>query len=127
MTTQTWAGCKIRGWTPLPHASEALALRGRLATLCAFGPRDARRLLDDLLARDPNFLPAIMSRVRIDFTELYGGFGDRPEGKQFEQLVREADVLSARAVELAPDYAAAWDRRSQVFALQQRWDPALAG
>lgn len=110
--------------TPLERLqADALAQPGASAE----GPRDARRVLDDLLARDPNFLPAIMSRVRIDFTELYGGFGDRPEGKQFELLVREADVLSARAVELAPDYAAAWDRRSQVFALQQRWDPALAG
>ena len=114
---------QVAGATTLERVLQADALAQPGAS--AEGPRDARKLLDDILARDPNFLPAIMSHSRIDVNELSGGYGERPEGKRFEQLLHDADVLSARAVGLAPDYAAAWDRRTNVFAFQQRWDPAL--
>ena len=109
--------------TPLELVLQADALAGRDASPEAL--REARRLLDDVLHRDPDFLPAIMSQVRIDFNELFGGYGGRPERERFEQLLHHADVLTARAVELAPDYGSAWDGRADVFSAQQRWEPAL--
>jgi class 3 adenylate cyclase/TolB-like protein/tetratricopeptide (TPR) repeat protein len=89
------------------------------------GLLEARKLLDDVLRRDPDFLPAIMSHARIDVNELFGAYGTTPEGERFERILNEADALTTRAVALAPDYAKAWDNRTDVFSKQQRWDPAL--
>ena len=89
------------------------------------GLLEARKLLDDVLSRDRNFLPAIMSHARIDVYELFGAYGTTLERERFEEVLHEADALTTRAVALAPDYAMAWDARSDVFSKQQRWDPAL--
>ena len=89
------------------------------------GSLEARNLLDEVLRHNHDFLPAIMSHARIDLNELYGAYGAKPERERFERVLHEADALTTRAVALAPDYAPAWDFRSDVFAVQERWDPAL--
>ena len=66
-----------------------------------------------------------MSHARIDVYELFGAYGTTLERERFEEVLHEADALTTRAVALAPDYAMAWDARSDVFSKQQRWDPAL--
>ena len=86
------------------------------------GSVEARRLLDEALRLDPDFVPAMISHARFDLGELYGGEFIKRE--RFEQVLQEADMLTKRALELDPD-AAAWHYRSQVFARQQRWGPAL--
>ena len=89
------------------------------------GSFEARNLLDEVLRHNHDFLPAIMSHARIDLNELYGAYGAKPERERFERVLHEADALTTRAVALAPDFAPAWDFRSDVFAVQERWDPAL--
>ncbi len=111
------------GATPLDLVLQADALYDKDRSLN--GSLEARKLIDDVLRRDPDFLPAIMSRARIDVNELAGAHGAIPERERFERVWPEADALTTRAVALAPDYAPAWDRRSDVFSFQQRWDPAL--
>lgn len=109
--------------TPLELVLQADALYDKDRSLN--GSLEARKLIDDVLRRDPDFLPAIMSRTRIDVNELAGVYGAISGRERFERVWQEADALTTRAVAIAPDYAPAWDRRSDVFSLQQRWDPAL--
>jgi adenylate cyclase len=87
------------------------------------GSLEARTLLDEVLRREHDFLPALMSLARIDMNELGGEV--KPERERFEKVLHEADALTSGAVAVAPDYALAWNSRSNVFAFQQRWDPAL--
>jgi adenylate cyclase len=89
------------------------------------GSVEARKLLDEVLRVNKDFLPAIMSHARIDLNELWGAYGAKPERERFERVLHDADSFTSRAVALAPDYAPAWDFRSDVFSVQQRWDPAL--
>jgi tetratricopeptide (TPR) repeat protein len=87
------------------------------------GLLEARMLLDEVLRGEHDFLPALMSLARFDMNELVGEV--RPDRERFEKVLDEADALTSRAVAVAPDYALAWNARSNVFAFQQRWDPAL--
>jgi len=64
-----------------------------------------------------------MSHAGFDLAELRDEV--HPDRERFERVLHEADVLTSRAVARAPDYARAWDFRSVVFAVQQRWEPAL--
>jgi adenylate cyclase len=109
--------------TPLDMVLQADALYDKDRSLK--GSVEARALLDEVLRRDHDFLPAIMSHARFDVNELFGAYGTKPEGERFERVLQEADLLTSRAVALAPDYAPAWDFRSNMFSVQQRWDPAL--
>src|SRR6266567_386560 len=106
--------------TPLDLVLQADALFDKKRSL--EGLLEARKLLDEVLRRDPDFLPAIMSHARLDMMELWEVGRNR---ERFETVLHDADAFTKRAVELAPDYAPAWDFRSQIFSLQQRWDPAL--
>jgi adenylate cyclase len=108
--------------TPLDLVLQAEALFDKERSLK--GVREASALLDEMLRRDRDFLPAIMSRAQFDMMELESE-KVRSDRERFEQVLDHADVLTSRAVELAPDYALAWDFRSAVFAFRQRWEPAL--
>jgi adenylate cyclase len=85
------------------------------------GAIEARRLLDEALRRDPEFVPAMVAHADYDLGELEFT-ADR---ERSERLLREAEALTTRAVALAPADAAVWNTRTRVFAAQQRWEPAL--
>jgi adenylate cyclase len=106
--------------TPIDLALQAEAVFEKDRTLESL--RQARALLDEVLRRDPDLLAAILSHVRLDSYEIWS---TGPNHENFGKALHDADAYSMRAVELAPDYAPAWDMRSQVFAVQQRWEPAL--
>jgi serine/threonine protein kinase/TolB-like protein len=82
-------------------------------------PETQARLYAEARQRDPNLLPALV------------GWADRlrsinASAAENERNLLEADDLSKRAVQLAPDDADAWHVRGWVLWNQDRYDAALA-
>jgi serine/threonine protein kinase/Tfp pilus assembly protein PilF len=82
-------------------------------------PDTQARLYAEARQRDPNLLPALV------------GWADRlrsinASAAESERNLQEADDLSKRAVQMAPDDADAWHVRGWVLWNQDRYDAALA-
>jgi adenylate cyclase len=82
---------------------------------------EARRLYDEALRLDPNFVPALLGRGDTLHWELYENLGaDRT------RLLADMDALSRRAVALDEQSPNAWETRADVLIWLGRWDEALA-
>ena len=81
----------------------------------------ARELYGKVLQRDPNFVPAMWRYVAT----LNGEWVENPSPDR-DQLAKEMDLWSSRAIRVDPLDFEAW--RARVWALQflGRWDEALA-
>jgi hypothetical protein len=100
-----------------------LTLRGRdvfrnddLKSLLA-----ARKFFDEALKLDPTFVPALWDTVLVLMWQ-----GSEDPAPDRDQLVREADVLSARAIRVDGGSARAWRARTWALIGLGRWEEAAA-
>lgn len=91
----------------------------RFVTLAS--DRAARKYYEGALKLDPNFVPALISVGYTLVTEL-----DLEPMVDHDNVVREIDELSKRAVAKDSASAPAWQFRSEALARQWRWDAALS-
>jgi TolB-like protein/tetratricopeptide (TPR) repeat protein len=84
------------------------------------GTIEARKLVDEALHIDANFVPALISRA-----ELINFEGDVDPNQDRDRIGREQDELTARAVNLDPTDASAWSWRAVALEYLGRWDAAL--
>jgi TolB-like protein len=83
--------------------------------------REARKLYDQAIARDPSLVAAWRGRTGVAWSELVTDYkADR------EKLLTEMDRDSARAVELDPQDPLAWVARNWALQFQSRFEAALA-
>ena len=81
----------------------------------------ARRFYDEALKLDPTFVPALWAIV---YVLVWQGWEDPAPDR--DQLVREADVLSARAIRIDSGSARAWRARTWALIGLGRWEEAAA-
>src|SRR5206468_9778993 len=84
------------------------------------GTIEARKLVDEALHLDPNFVPALTSQA-----ELVNFEGDVDPNQDRDRIGREQDELTARAVNLDPTDPSAWSWRTVALEYLGRWDAAL--
>ena len=113
---------------PVPGSAWDLVLRGDVALNAKNDPvidaRAARKLYDEALRIDPNFVPALLSIPNTVFTLMDSdGGADR---SRFVQALDEIDKLTTRAVSVDPKDASAWYIRSNVLVELRRLEEALA-
>ena len=100
-----------------------LVLRGQAAlnesaTLASM--KEARKLYDDALRLNPNFVPALVARTMIvDFEK------DLDPNANAERAAREMEDFSARALRLDINSAQVWRARSVALSVAGRWTAAL--
>jgi tetratricopeptide (TPR) repeat protein/TolB-like protein len=98
----------VRGW----------AMYGQSETLATAA--EARRLFDAALAADPNNVMALKARAQVlnEFLNLDPNIG-------LEQLAREMDHYSNRAMNLDPWGPEVWELRAVSLRYQRRWNAAI--
>jgi tetratricopeptide (TPR) repeat protein len=82
--------------------------------------RESRKLYDQALAIDPNFVPALIGRGQTFIQELT----DDPAA-DWDRLVPELENVSRRALSLDADDAGVWLLRGDALSLQGRGEGAL--
>ena len=82
--------------------------------------REAGKLLDEALQREPDYVPAMTTRVWHLWNE-----SELDSGADFARMARRMDELSARAVELEDGDPNAWHARSLALAFRGKLDAAL--
>ena len=81
----------------------------------------ARKFFDEALKLDPTFVPALWGTV---YVLVWQGMEDPAPDR--DQLVREMDVLSARAIRIDGGSARAWRARTWALIGLGRWEEAAA-
>jgi tetratricopeptide (TPR) repeat protein len=117
-----------RSAAPLPANATAPELVGRAQMLTATTSgedlaslREARKLYDEAIARDPSLVAAWAGRTDVEWNEFTVDYkADR------SKLFSEMDRDSARAVELDPQDPAAWAARNEALQFTSRFDAAFA-
>ncbi|HEY1325342.1 MAG TPA: adenylate/guanylate cyclase domain-containing protein [Casimicrobiaceae bacterium] len=84
------------------------------------GALAAREWFDRALQRDPDFVPALLGRLRTLHYEF-----DLAPGPDRDRLLHEMEALSFRAISIDPEDTYAWLWRDTVLELQWRWDAAI--
>lgn len=120
-------GAEIRRAVKEPDRTSALNFLLRAYAASNSGSEDlkgvleARRLCDEALRLDPNFVPALVCRLGTLHWELYENLGaDRAH------YLAEMDALSRRAIALDDQSPNAWEQRADTLLWLGRWDEALA-
>jgi adenylate cyclase len=85
------------------------------------GTIEVRKLLDEALRREPNLVPALITRIAFADQEL----DIDPDAAHRDRILREYDELTNRAIGLDRNDPVAWDFRSAVLMYLGRWDAAL--
>ena len=113
---------------PIPGNAWDLVLRGDVALTAGndqlANVLAARKLYDEALHIDPNFVPALVSVALTDNSRMLNDLEfDRA---QFAQAVDEMDKVTALAVAIDVNDSSAWFLRSEALTWLGRWDEALA-
>jgi len=82
--------------------------------------REAQRLYEEALRRDPNLVPALLG---LGY-EMSSEIDTNPQVDQ-DRVVRRWDELTARAVRLNPNHPAVWAARAPVLSYLGQWNAAL--
>ncbi len=117
-----------RSAAPLPPNATARQLvdRARMLTDTMSGEdlttqREARKLFDQAIARDPSLVAAWTGRTDVGWNEFINDYkGDRAK------LLSEMDRDSARAIDLDPQDPVAWTARNQALQFTSRFEAAFA-
>jgi TolB-like protein len=113
---------------PVSGSAWDLVLRGDVALTAGNDPVAngvaARKLYDEALHVDPNFVPALISVALTDNNLMSNDL--ELNRARFAQALEEMDKLTARAVSIDGSDASAWFLRAEALAWLGRWDEASA-
>ncbi|HVE51169.1 MAG TPA: hypothetical protein VNG69_16330 [Casimicrobiaceae bacterium] len=84
----------------------------------------SRRLYDEALRIDPNFVPALAGASQIFFTEMQNNL--EANSAKYRQQLEESDRLTARAVMIDPKDTTAWFARATILSALGRFNEAMA-
>jgi adenylate cyclase len=112
---------------PISGSAWDLVLRGDVAMgggVDAANALAARKLYEQALHIDPNFVPALIS-LAVTYDSLMTNELEMDQPR-IAHAIDEMDKLTMRAVSIDPNDASAWFLRSEALEWSGRWDEALA-